>query len=123
MIGVFLVPTDGFGYGPGEGTQYESDMGANEENTMGRNKGRGGGPKRGFGLYVDRDFLEEAVLLFWGDGLEDHENNNGYGVNDTDRYSITYRGRRRHSYCRIRGRGALLEAAGHNDGCVWRCGG
>ena len=50
-------------------------------------------------------------MLFWGSGWDDHENNGGYGVNNMDQYNITYRGRRRRSYFKIRGRGALLEAA------------
>ena len=73
--------------------------------------GEGGGPTWGFGLYVDRAFLEEAVLLFWGGSWEDREDNGGYGINKTDRYNITYRGRRRRSYFQIRRRGAAMDAS------------
>ena len=41
MLGIFLVPTDGVGYGPGEGTQYRSNVGVDEENPTVRNKGIG----------------------------------------------------------------------------------
>ena len=75
-------------------------------------KGEGGGPTRGFRLDVELFFLEEAVMMFWGDSREDRENNGGYGINKTDGYNITYRGRRRRSYCQIWGRGDFLEAAG-----------
>ena len=84
MLGVFLVPTNGVRYDPGEGTQYRSDVGADEENPTGQKKGEGYSPTWGFGLYMDRNFLEEAVLLLWGGGSEDCENNGGYGVNNTD---------------------------------------
>ena len=61
------------------------------------------------------------MLLFWGGGWEDRENNGEYSVNNTDRYNITYRGRRRRSYFQIRGGGgALFDAVGRNNGCVDR---
>ena len=62
--------------------------------------------------------MEESMLLFSGGSWEDRENNGGYGVNKTDRYNITYQGRRHHSYCQIRGRGDLFEVSSFNNGCV-----
>ena len=67
---------------------------------------------------MEQDFLEEDMMLLWGSGWEDRENNGGYVVNNTDRYNITYRDRRCRRYFQIRGRGALLEAVGHNYRCV-----
>ena len=112
MPDVFLVLTNGVGYGLGEGTKYESGM---RKIKQGRTKGEGEVPTQVFGLYVDQDFLNEAVMLFWGGGWEDRENNDGYSVNNTDQYNITYRGKRRHSYFRIWERGDLFQAAGRNN--------
>ena len=42
MLVVFLVPTNGVGYGLGEGTQYGSNVGTDEENMTVHNKGIGG---------------------------------------------------------------------------------
>ena len=41
-LGIFLVPTNGVGYGLVEGSQYGSNVGVDEENPTGRKKGRGG---------------------------------------------------------------------------------
>ena len=41
-LGVFMVTTNGVGYGPKEGTLYGSSVVMNAENMMGQTKGRGG---------------------------------------------------------------------------------
>ena len=58
----------------------------------------GGGPTRGFSLYVAQNFLEEDVMMFWGGGWEYHENNGRCGDSKMDWYNINYRGRRLHRY-------------------------